>query len=110
MAKRESWLKTFLLLPNGIPSHDTFTRVFAALNPKRFGECVGQWMQAVCQATGLRHVAVDGKAVRSAPRTTFSGCLHLVSAWATEQGVILGQQAVAEGSHEIAAIPDGISS
>lgn len=102
---RASWLKTFLSLPNGIPSHDTFTRVFAALDPKRFGVCVGQWMQAVCEATDLRHVAVDGKAVRSAPRTTFSGCLHLVSAWATEQGIILGQQAVADGSHEIAAIP-----
>jgi hypothetical protein len=63
-------------------------------------------MAGVCEATGLKHVAIDGKAVRSAPRGTFSGCLHLVSAWAAESRVILGQQAVADGSHEIAAIPE----
>jgi predicted transposase YbfD/YdcC len=104
--EREDWLKTFLALPNGIPSHDTFNRVFAALDPKRFAVCVGRWMEAVCQATGWRQVAIDGKAVRGAARSTFDGCLHLVSAWATEQGVILGQQAVADGSNEITAIPE----
>jgi hypothetical protein len=61
-------------------------------------------MAAVCEAAGLRHVAIDGKAVRSALRNTFSGCLHLVSAWAAENRLILGQEAV--GSHEIAAIPE----
>lgn len=103
---KEGWLKRFLSLPNGIPSHDTFYRVFARLDPAAFGACVAAWMGAVCEATGLRHVAIDGKAVRSAPRATFSGCLHLVSAWAAESRLILGQQAVADGSHEIAAIPE----
>lgn len=77
---KHAWLKTFLGLPNGIPSHDTFYRVFARLDPKRFAECVARWMAAACEAAGLRHIAIDGKAVRSAPRPTFSGCLHLVSA------------------------------
>lgn len=103
---KQEWLKGFLALPNGIPSHDTFYRVFARLDPKALGRCVAGWMGAVCEAAGLRHVAIDGKAVRSAPANTFSGCLHLVSAWAAENRLILGQQAVADGSHEIAAIPD----
>lgn len=103
---KEGWLKGFLDLPNGIPSHDTFGRVFARLDPQKFGECVAGWMGAVCEAAGLRHIAIDGKAVRAAPGNTFSGCLHLVSAWAAENRLILGQRAVADGSHEIAAIPD----
>jgi predicted transposase YbfD/YdcC len=103
---KEAWLRRFLALPNGVPSHDTFNRVFAALDPARFGECAAAWLAAVCQATGLRHVAVDGKAVRGARRDTFSGRLHLVSAWACENRLVLGQQAVADGSHEIAAIPE----
>ena len=104
-AKRD-WLARFLPLANGIPSADTFGRVFARLNPEAFGACVAEWMAAVCEATGLRHIAIDGKAVRSARRSTFSGCLHLVSAWAAENRLILGQVAVADGSHEIAAIPE----
>ena len=103
-AKR-AWLGRFLTLANGIPSADTFGRVFARLDPQAFGKCVGEWMAAACQAAGLRHIAIDGKACRSAPRDTFSGCLHLVSAWAAEGRLILGQQAVADGSHEIATIP-----
>ncbi len=103
---KADWLKRFLALPNGIPSHDTFGRVFARLDPQAFGRCVAEWMAGVCEAAGLRHIAIDGKAVRSAPRNTFSGCLHLVSAWAAENRLILGQQAVADGSHEIAAIPE----
>jgi predicted transposase YbfD/YdcC len=103
---KHDWLRTFLALPNGIPSHDTFYRVFARLDPRRFGECIAAWMAAVCEAAGLRHIAIDGKAVRSAPRATFSGCLHLVSAWAAENRLILGQEAVADGSHEIAALPE----
>ena len=104
--RRQDWLKRFLPLPNGIPSHDTFYRVFARLDPEAFGTCVGRWMAAACEATGLRPVAIDGKAVRAATGNTFSGCLHLVSAWAAENRLILGQQAVADGSHEIAAIPE----
>src|SRR2546430_1504711 len=62
---KESWLKGFLSLPNGIPSHDTFNRVFAALDPRKFAECVTRWLAAVCEAAGLRHVAIDGKSARS---------------------------------------------
>jgi predicted transposase YbfD/YdcC len=103
---KHGWLKRFLQLPNGIPTHDTFNRVFAALDPKEFAAAVGGWMAAVCAAAGLKQVALDGKAARRAPRNTFSGCLHLVSAWATENRLILGQESVADGSNEIAAIPE----
>jgi predicted transposase YbfD/YdcC len=104
--KRVEWLKTFLALPNGIPSHDTFNRVLSLIDPARFAACVASWMAAVCQATGLRHVAIDGKSCRCAPQDTATGTLHLVSAWAVDNGVILGQQAVEGGSNEIAAIPE----
>ena len=102
---KQDWLRRFLPLPNGVPSHDTFNRVLAALDRAAFAACFSRWMAAVCPAVGLRPVAIDGKAVRSAPRDTFSGCLHLVSAWAGENRLVLGQEAVADGSHEIAAIP-----
>jgi predicted transposase YbfD/YdcC len=104
--KRIEWLKTFLALPNGVPSHDTFGRVLSLIDPARFASCVASWMASACAATGLRHVAVDGKSCRSAPQDTATGTLHLVSAWAVGNGVILGQQAVEDGSNEIAAIPE----
>jgi len=103
---RHDWLKRFLALPKGIPSHDTFNRVLAALDRQKFAACFARWMTDLCARTGLRAIAVDGKSCRSAPGDTFSGCLHLVSAWAVENNLILGQVAVAEGSHEIAAIPE----
>jgi predicted transposase YbfD/YdcC len=103
---KESWLRRFLALPNGIPSHDTFNRVFAALDRRAFAACFARWMAALCEAVGLRAIAIDGKAARAAPRDTFSGCLHLVSAWAVENHLILGQEAVADGANEIAAIPE----
>jgi len=104
-AKRD-WFKRFLELPNGIPSHDTFRRVFAALSPAKFAACFGGWMAALCEGCGLRPIAVDGKAARRSPKATASGCLHLVSAWAVANHLILGQQEVAEGSNEITAIPE----
>ena len=88
---RHDWLKRFLALPHGIPSHDTFNRVFAALDRKAFAERFGRWMAALCEGVGLKPVAIDGKACRSAPADTFSGCLHLVSAWAVENHVVLAQ-------------------
>lgn len=103
---REDWLKSFLTLPNGIPSHDTIYRVFCALDAKVFAACFGRWMADLTETLGLRHVAVDGKSVRGAAGNTFTGCVHLVSAWASENGLLLGQEAVAERSHEIAAIPE----
>jgi predicted transposase YbfD/YdcC len=103
---KQDWLAGFLRLPNGIPSPDTFRRVFAKLDPRAFGACVSDWLSAVCEATGLRHIAIDGKAVRGAKRPTFTRCLHLVNAWAAENRLILGQAAVADGSNEIAAVPE----
>jgi predicted transposase YbfD/YdcC len=103
---RHDWLKQFLALPKGIPSHDTFNRVLAALDRDKFSACFARWMTDLCAATGLRPIAIDGKACRAAPGDTFSGCLHLVNAWAVENHLFLGQVAVADGSHEIAAIPE----
>lgn len=99
-------LREFLPLPNGIPSHDTFNRVLSALDRKQFAAGFGRWMADLCEAKGVKAIAIDGKACRAAEADTFSGCLHLVSAWATESGLILGQEAVADGSHEITAIPE----
>jgi len=93
-------------LPNGIPSHDTFRRLFARIDPRAFNRCMADRMAGLCEATGLRPVAIDGKAARSARKDTFCGCLFLVNAWATENRLILGQEAVAEGSDEIGAIPE----
>src|SRR5437763_672529 len=102
---KHDWLRRFLPLPNGIPSHDTVNRVFAALDRRAFAARFSRWAAGLCAAAGLRPVAIDGKAVRAAAGDTFSGCLHLVSTWAGENHLVLGQEAVADGSHEIAAIP-----
>jgi predicted transposase YbfD/YdcC len=103
---RGPFFRRFLPLENGIPSPDTFSRVFAKLDPDAFARAFGRWMMAACQATGLLPVAVDGKSVRAAKMSTATGCLHLVSAWATANRLTLGQVAVAEGSNEVAAIPE----
>jgi predicted transposase YbfD/YdcC len=103
---RHDWLKQYLALPHGIPSHDTFNRVLAALDRDQFSACFARWMADLCEATGLWAIALDGKACRAAPADTFSGCLHLVNAWAVENHLFLGQVAVADGSHEIAAMPE----
>jgi predicted transposase YbfD/YdcC len=105
VAKRD-WFARFLPLPNGIHSHDTFYRVFAALDPKAFAERFGRWMAAACEAVGLIPFAIYGKSIRRAKRNTATGCLHLVSAWATENRLTLGQVAVPDGPNEIAVIPE----
>lgn len=103
---KEAWFKTFLPLPNGIPSHDTFYRVFSLLKPAAFSACFGRWMAAACEATGLTPIAIDGKSARRAKRKTATGCLHLVSAWAGQNNLTLGQVSVPDGSNEIAVIPE----
>lgn len=103
---KESWLRTFLALPNGIPSHDTFGRVFAALDPTAFERAFLGWVQALAETTAGEVVAIDGKTLRRThDRTHDTGPLHLVSAWASANRVILGQVAVAAKSNEVTAIP-----
>jgi predicted transposase YbfD/YdcC len=101
---REDWLRTFLRLPGGIPSHDTFNRLFQALDPAAFAEAFAQWTQGLRGHVAGEVVALDGKAAR---RATAAGRSprHLVSAWATESGLTLGQLQVAEKSNEITAVP-----
>lgn len=102
--KRESWLRQFLELPYGIPSHDTFGRVFSLLDPTAFGQCFFGWVQAVNQATKGQVIAVDGKTSRRSYDKSIDP-LHIVSAFATANGVALGQQVTDTKSNEITAIP-----
>jgi predicted transposase YbfD/YdcC len=104
------WLKRFLPLPHGIPSHDTFARVFARLAPEAFRTCFLAWLTAVQERIGgplaSQLVAIDGKAARhSFDRAIDRGPLHMVSAWATASHLVLGQMAVEQKSNEITAIP-----
>jgi predicted transposase YbfD/YdcC len=114
---KADWLSTFLALPGGIPSHDTFRRVFCLLDPLAFQKCFFAWMAALMNQHGLtpvpldrpalRPVAIDGKAQRgSARRTVGRSPLHMVSAWAVENHLSLGQVATDAKSNEITAIPE----
>lgn len=104
---REAWLRQFLELPHGIPSHDTFGRVFAALDPEAFGRCFMSWVRGVAQLSEGAIVAIDGKAVRRSYDAAAAGpAIRLVSAWARENRLTLGQVKVAEGSNEITAVPE----
>lgn len=104
--RRQAWLRTFLELPKGIPSHDTFRRVLGMLDRKQFAACLFQWTQALHEATGGKVIALDGKtARRSFNKKSGLAALHLVTAWATESGLTLGQIACEEKSNEITAIP-----
>jgi predicted transposase YbfD/YdcC len=105
--EREAWLKQFLELPHGIPSHDTFRRVFSLLDARVFQERFIGWVEQTFAVQREQVIAIDGKSVRgSQNRGLGQGCLHLVSAWATADGVALGQRQVAEGENEIVAIPE----
>jgi predicted transposase YbfD/YdcC len=103
---KQALLRRSLRLDNGIPGADTFGRVFAKLDPAAFARAFGRWMTAACQATGLVPVAIDGKSARLAKRNTATGCLHMVTAWAAENRLVLSAASVADGSDEIAAIPE----
>jgi predicted transposase YbfD/YdcC len=105
--RKEAWLKSFLELKNGIPTHDTFARVFAALKPSGFQERFVRWVQSVATATEGEVVAIDGKTARRAHNKGAGiGALHLVSAWATRNRLVLGQIKVDEKSNEITAVPE----
>lgn len=105
--QRRSWLQRFLTLPNGIPCHDTFERVFNRLNPRAFTAAFQRWMQALAENIGIKQIAIDGKTLRgSAAPARNLGPLHVVSAWASENHLLLGQVAVDGKSNEITAIPE----
>lgn len=99
---KEAWLRRFLTLSNGIPSADTFSRVFRLLEPKAFESAFRAWVASTL--TAFNHVAIDGKSLRGSADGG-RGPVHLVSAFATELGLALGQEAVADKSNEITAIP-----
>lgn len=104
---RYDWLKTFLKLPNGIPSHDTFRRVLGLLDQQQFAACLFRWTQSIHEATGGKLLAIDGKSLRrSFARKSGKAMLHLVTAWASESGLTLAQIACEEKSNEITAIPE----
>jgi predicted transposase YbfD/YdcC len=104
---REAWLRGFLELPHGIPSHDTFGRVFAALDPAAFGRCFMSWVRGVAHLSEGAIVAIDGKAVRRSYDAARDGpAIKLVSAWVREHRLTLGQVKVSEGSNEITAVPE----
>jgi len=103
---KRKWFKTFLALPNGIPSHDTFGRVFSLLDPKQLERCFQRWMGAMAECTGGQLIAIDGKTIRrSFNKADNKAAIHVVSAWSETNHLVLGQVATDEKSNEIKAIP-----
>lgn len=111
--KKEGFLRTFLCLPNGIPSHDTFNRVFKLLDQKAFGECLYTWSRQILETlkSELTQINIDGKVLRATAKSGFkkSG-ICLVSAWVSEHELVLGQEKVSEKSNEKTAIPELLKS
>jgi predicted transposase YbfD/YdcC len=106
---KQAWLRQFLALPNGIPAHDTFRRIFMLIDPDAFERCFLGWVRTVFRAdeSAPRQVAIDGKTVRrSFDRKHGRSPLHLVSAYATEHGLVLAQRAVEEKRGELTVLPD----
>ena len=104
---REAWFKTFLSLPHGIPSHDTFGRVFARLDPLALEQMLREWMSALNISSGGKLIAIDGKSLRRSFEHAWdtSGMAHIVSAFASENRVVLAQLGVLDKENEITAIP-----
>jgi predicted transposase YbfD/YdcC len=104
---KESWLGQFLVLENGIPSHDTFGDVFRALDAEAFQRSFLRWVKQVFTVTQGQVIAIDGKTVRrSHDKTNGKEAIHLVSAWASENGITLGQRKVEAKTNELTAIPE----
>ncbi len=103
---RKQWLETFLDMSGGVPSHDTIGRLFAALNPLMLGEAFRRWTSAMATASKEKLIAIDGKTLRRAFKQAGDGVfVHMVSAWSSANGVVLGQVQTEEKSNEITAIP-----
>ena len=101
------WFKKFLELPNGIPSHDTFSRVFSLLEPEQLQQCFRQWVESISRITFGEVIAIDGKTLRhSYDKKSNKLAIHMVSAWATTNGLVIGQKKVDNKSNEITAIPE----
>jgi len=104
---KKAWLKTFLELPKGIPSHDTFGRIFGLIEPEEFQARFLEWIQAIEKLTKGQVIAIDGKQLRrSHDREDGKAAIYMVSAWATANQLVLGQRKVDEKSNEITAIPE----
>ena len=102
---KKEWLSSFLELPNGIPSHDTFNRFFSALDAEVFEDCFLSWVKSIHQRTNGEVVSIDGKTMRGSRNQGCKTATHIVSAWADKNELILGQIKVEEKSNEITAIP-----
>ena len=107
---KHAWFKSFLTLPSGIPSHDTFNRVFSALDPEELEKGFVAWVSSIAKLTAGEVVAIDGKTLRGASEPSKTGpdkkaIVHMVSAWANTNCLVLGQRKVDEKSNEITAIP-----
>jgi len=102
---KKDWLETILELPNGIPSHDTFNRVFSALDADEFESCFLGWIKSINEATKGEVVSIDGKTIRGSKRIGFKTATHIISAWADKNELVLGQVKVDQKSNEITAIP-----
>ncbi len=104
---KEQWFRTFLALPQGIPSHDTFGRIFSLLDPEEFAKCFANWVRGAFPMSKADTVAIDGKtARRSHDRPNGKPCIHMVSAWAAHNRLILRQVKTEAKSNEITAIPE----
>jgi predicted transposase YbfD/YdcC len=101
---KQNWFEEFLELPNGIPSHDTFSRVFSLIDPEAFGQCFLAWVRSIAKRKGGRVVPIDGKTLRRS-HDGGEAALHVVSAFCTANRLVLGQIATEEKSNEITAIP-----
>ena len=105
--EKEQWFKTFLEMPRGIPSHDTFGRIFTLINPEEFGRCFVNWIRSAFPTADSDVIAIDGKtARRSHDRANGKSAIHMVSAWAVRNHLILGQVKTDDKSNEITAIPE----
>lgn len=105
------WLRGFLPYENGIPVDDTIARLMRKLNTKQFAGCFTNWIQAVTEATNGDVIAIDGKTLRRSFSTEDAkSTIHMVSAWSTANGVVLGQEKTAEKNNEITAIPELLNS
>lgn len=102
---KQEWLQTFLTLPSGIPSHDTFNRVFAALDPEEMERGFAAWIESIAKLTAGEVVAIDGKTLCGTREAGKKKLVHMVSAWASVNNLVLAQRKVDEKSNEITAIP-----